>query len=266
MSEPEVTYSTVRLHKSSGLQKLVRHEETQGPREAGNRKCSVSWQLIVKALGILCFLLLVIVAVLTIKIFQYSQHKQEINETLNHHHNCSNMQRDFNLKEEMLTNKSIDCRPSNELLEYIKREQDRWDSETNTILDSSRDTGRGVKYWFCYGTKCYYFIMNKTTWSGCKANCQHYSVPIVKIEDEDELKSLQRHVIPESYWIGLSYDKKKKEWAWIDNGQSKLDMKIRKMNFTSRGCVFLSKARIEDTDCNTPYYCICGKELDKFPD
>ena len=74
-------------------------------------------------------------------VFQYGQHKQEINETLNHHHNCSNMQRDFNLKEEMLTNKSIDCRPSNELLEYIKREQDRWDSETNTILDSSRDTG-----------------------------------------------------------------------------------------------------------------------------
>lgn len=74
-------------------------------------------------------------------VFQYSQHKQEINETLNHHHNCSNMQRDFNLKEEMLTNKSIDCKPSNELLEYIKREQDRWDSETNTILDSSRDTG-----------------------------------------------------------------------------------------------------------------------------
>ena len=37
MSEPEVTYSTVRFHKSSGLQKLVRHEETQGPREAGNR-------------------------------------------------------------------------------------------------------------------------------------------------------------------------------------------------------------------------------------
>ena len=35
-------------------------------------------------------------------------------------------------------------------------------------------------------------------------------------------KFLQRQVIPEGYWIGLSYDKKKKEWAWIDNGQSKL--------------------------------------------
>ncbi|EDK99956.1 mCG130123 [Mus musculus] len=140
MSEPEVTYSTVRLHKSSGLQKQVRHEETQGPREVGNRKCSAPWQLIVKALGILCFLLLVTVAVLAVKIFQYNQHKQEINETLNHHHNCSNMQSDFNLKEEMLTNKSIDCRPSNETLEYIKREQDRWDSKTKTVLDSSRDT------------------------------------------------------------------------------------------------------------------------------
>uniref|UniRef100_A0A8C6I5Z5 C-type lectin domain-containing protein n=1 Tax=Mus spicilegus TaxID=10103 RepID=A0A8C6I5Z5_MUSSI len=251
MSEPEVTYSTVRLHKSSGLQKLVRHHETQGRREAGNRKCSVSWQLIVIALGILCFLLLVIVAVLTIKIFQYSQHKQEINETLNHYHNCSNMQRDFNLKEEMLTNKSIDCRPSNELLEYIKREQDRWDSETKTVLDSSRDTGMymGIPSNSLNKT----FILS----GSCKTNCTHFNV--------FNFKHLGIQVIPESYWIGLSYDKKKKEWTWIDNGQSKLDMK-RKMNFKSRGCVFLSKARIEDTDCNTTYYCICGKKLDKFPD
>jgi hypothetical protein len=51
------------------------------------------------------------------------------------------MQRDFNLKEEMSTNKSIDCRPSNELLEYINREQERWDSETKSVSDSSRDTG-----------------------------------------------------------------------------------------------------------------------------
>nr|AAX52171.1 killer cell lectin-like receptor subfamily A member 29 [Mus musculus] len=266
MSEQEVTFPTMRFHKSSGLNSQVRLEGTQRSRKAGLRVCSVPWQLIVIALGILCSFRLVIVAVFVTNIFQYSQHKQEIHETLNHRHNCSNMQRDFNLKEEMLTNKSIDCRPSNELLEYINREQERWDSETKSVSDSSRDTGRGVKYRFCYGTKWYYFIMNKTTWSGCKANCQHYSLPFVKIEDEDELKFLQCHVIPESYWIGLSYDKKKKEWAWIDNGQSKLDMKIKKMNFTSRGCVFLSKARIEDTDCNTPYYCICGKKLDKFPD
>lgn len=262
MSEQDVTFPTMRFHKSSGLNSQVRLEGTQRSRKAGLR---VPWQLIVIALGILCSLRLVIVAVFVTKIFQYSQHKQEIPETPNHHHNCSNMQSDIKLKEEMLRNKSIDCSPGEELLESLNREQNRWYSETKTDLDSSQDTGTGVKHWFCYGTKCFYFIMSKNTWSGCKQTCQHYSLPLVKIEDEDELKFLQRHVIPESYWIGLSYDKKKKEWAWIDNGPSKLDMK-RKMNFTSRGCVFLSKARIEDTDCNTPYYCICGKKLDKFPD
>uniref|UniRef100_A0A8C6GES3 Killer cell lectin-like receptor, subfamily A, member 5 n=1 Tax=Mus spicilegus TaxID=10103 RepID=A0A8C6GES3_MUSSI len=265
MSEPEVTYSTVRLHKSSGLQRLVSHEEIQGPGEAGYRKCSVPWQLIVRSLGILCFLLLVTVAVLAVQIFQYSQHKQEIHETLNHNHNCSNMQSDINLKEEMLRNKSIDCSPGEELLESLNREQNRWYSETKTDLDSSQDTGTGVKHWFCYGTKCFYFIMSKNTWSGCKQTCQHYSLPLVKIEDEDELKFLQFQVISDSYWIGLSYDKKKKQWAWIDNGPSKLDMKTRKMNFKPRGCIFLSKTRLEDTNCNNSYFCICGKKLDHFP-
>lgn len=48
--------------------------------------------------------------------------------------------------------------------------------------------GRGVEiYWFCYGIKFYYFIMNKNTWSGCKTKCQNYSLPLLKIEDEDEL-------------------------------------------------------------------------------
>ena len=51
------------------------------------------------------------------------------------------MQNDINLKEEMLRNKSIDCRPNNEILESLNREQERWDSETKSVLDSSRDTG-----------------------------------------------------------------------------------------------------------------------------
>ncbi|XP_021010799.1 killer cell lectin-like receptor 5 isoform X1 [Mus caroli] len=276
MTEHEVTFSTMRFHKSSRLKNQVRLEETLKPRKAGLRVCSVPWQVIVIALGILCSLRLVIIAVLVTKIFQYSQHKQEIHETINHNHNYTNMQSDINLKEEMLKNKSIDCSPGEELLESLNREQKRWYSETKTDLDSSQDTGihkepffsvvgTGVKHWFCYGTKCFYFIMSTNTWSGCKHNCQNNRLALVKIEDEDELKFLQFQVVSDSYWIGLSYDKKKKQWAWIDNGPSKLDMKIRKMNFKSGGCVFLSKTRLEDTNCSNSYYCICGKKLDKFP-
>uniref|UniRef100_A0A8C6I6U1 C-type lectin domain-containing protein n=1 Tax=Mus spicilegus TaxID=10103 RepID=A0A8C6I6U1_MUSSI len=259
MSEQEVTFSTVRFQKSSGLQNRVRLEETLKPRKAGLRVCSVPWQFIVIDLGILISLRLVIVAVLVTNIFHYGQQKHERQEFLNHHNNCSIMQSDIKLKDELLKKKSIECN----LLESLNRDQNRLYNKTKTVLDFLQHTGRGVKvYWFCYGMKCYYFVMDRKPWSRCKQTCQSSSLSLLKIDDEDELV-LQ--VIPESYWIGLSYDKKKKEWTWIDNGQSKLDMK-RKMNFKSRGCVFLSKARIEDTDCNTTYYCICGKKLDKFPD
>ncbi|XP_052031035.1 killer cell lectin-like receptor 5 isoform X3 [Apodemus sylvaticus] len=192
MIEQEITYSTVRVHKPSGLQNQVRHEEeTQDPREAGHRECSVPRHLIVIAFGILCAFLLVTVAVLVKNSFQYSQEKHELQETVtNLHHNCSTMQNDVNLKEELLKNKTIECSEGNNLLESLNREQSRWYSETKTDLDSSQHTGRGVeRHWFCYGIKCYYFIMDRKTWSGCKQICVNYKLSLLKIDDEDELES-----------------------------------------------------------------------------
>ncbi|XP_021045536.1 killer cell lectin-like receptor 5 [Mus pahari] len=267
MSEQEVTYSTVRFHKSLGLQNQVRPEETQGSREAGKRECSVPWHLIVIAFGILCALLLVIVAVLVTNIFQYNQEKHELQKTLNCQHNCSTMQSDINLKEEMLRNMTLECSTGNDLLKSLNREQKRWYSETKTVLDSSQHTGGRMEiHWFCYGIKCYYFIMDKKRWRGCKQTCKDYSSSLLKIDTEDELKLLQFQVTPGSYWIGLSYDNKKKDWAWIDNGPSKLDLKIRKFNCKLGRCAFLTRARLEDTSCESSYPCICEKRQNKFPD
>lgn len=42
-------------------------------------------------------------------VFQCSQQKNELQEILNRHHNCSIMQSDISLKEELLRNKSIVC-------------------------------------------------------------------------------------------------------------------------------------------------------------
>nr|AAA50223.1 Ly-49G.2 antigen [Mus musculus] len=202
MSEQEVTYSTVRFHESSRLQKLVRTEEPQRPREACYREYSVPWKLIVIACGILCFLLLVTVALLAITIFQHSQQKHELQETLNCHDNCSPTQSDVNLKDELLRNKSIECRPGNDLL---------------------------------------------------------------KIDNEDELKFLQNLAPSDISWIGLSYDNKKKDWVWIDNGPSKLALNTTKYNIRDGLCMSLSKTRLDNGDCDKSYICICGKRLDKFP-
>ncbi|XP_021010686.1 killer cell lectin-like receptor 7 isoform X3 [Mus caroli] len=263
MSEQEVTYSTVRFHKSSRLQKLVRTEEPQRPREACYR---IPWKLIVIACGILCFLLLVTVALLAIKIFQHSQQKHELQENLNCHDNCSTMQSDINLKDQLLRNKSIECRPGNDLLESLNKEQSRWYSETKTFSDSSQHTGRGFEiYWFCYGIKCYYFIMDRKPWSGCKQTCQNSSLSLLKIDNEDELKFLQLLVPSDTCWIGLSYDNKKNDWVWIENGPSKLALNSRKYNIRDGLCMLLSKTRLDNGDCGNSYICICGKRLDKFP-
>ncbi|GAB1291348.1 Killer cell lectin-like receptor 5 [Apodemus speciosus] len=37
-------------------------------------------------------------------------------------------------------------------------------------------------------------------------------------------KFLQLQVPRNNYWIGMSYDNKKKDWAWIDSGPSNLSL------------------------------------------
>nr|AAX83413.1 killer cell lectin-like receptor subfamily A member 16 [Mus musculus] len=262
MSEQEVTFSTVRFQKTSGLQNRVRLEETLKPRKAGLRVCSVSWQFIVIALGILISLRLVIVAVLVTNIFQYGQQKHELQEFLNHHNNCSIMQSDIKLKNELLKKKSIECN----LLESLNRDQNRLYNKTKTVLDFLQHTGRGDKvYWFCYGMKCYYFVMDRKPWSGCKQTCQSSGLSLLKIDDEDELKFLQLVVPSDVCWIGLSYDNKKKDWSWVDNGPSKLALNTRKYNIRDGGCMLLSKTRLDNGNCDQVFICICAKRLDKFP-
>ncbi|EDM01709.1 rCG63411 [Rattus norvegicus] len=177
------------------------------------------------------------------------------------------MQSDIDLKEEMLRNMSINCSQGNDLLQSLNREPKRWYSKIYTVKPSSQHTGKNVEiYWFCYGIKCYYFILDQKTWIQCKQACQKFRLSLLKIDDDDELKFLQLQVLSDSYWIGLSYYKTKKEWSWIDNGQSELSLNLKKYNVKDGDCMFLSKIRLENAKCMNPYPCICQKRLDKFPD
>eukprot|EP00072_Mus_musculus_P075604 XP_017177367.1 PREDICTED: killer cell lectin-like receptor 5 [Mus musculus] len=225
---------------------------------------SVPWHLLVLALGILCALLLVTVAVLVTNISQYSQEKHKLEDPLNHHHNCSTMQIDIDLQKEFRRDKAIECSPGNDLLEFLNSEQNIWYRETKTDLGSSQHQGTGRKHWFCYGIKCYYFIKDRKPFSRCKQYCQNSSLTLLNIDNEDELKFLHLQVISDSYQIGMKYNKM--DWAWIDNGPSKLDLNKRKYNVNYGGHIFLSKTRLDNIDCGNAYSCICGKRLDIYPD
>lgn len=268
MSDEEITYTTVKFHKSSDLQNRERADETQGPREAGHRECPVPWHLIAIPLGVLCSILLVTVAVLVTHIFQYSQEKHELQKTLNNtHHENSAMKNDRYLMEEMLKNKSIDYNALKHDLDTLNRTLNRCYQETKFVLDSKQQRGKRVEgHWFCCGIKCYYFIMDKKHWKGCAQTCRDCSLSLLKIDDDDELKFLQLQIKPNTYWIGLSYDTGTKKWQWSDNGPSKLDLNTAKFNHNTGRCSFLSRARLDNDNCDQLYPCICEKRLDNITD
>ncbi|XP_060240280.1 T-cell surface glycoprotein YE1/48-like [Meriones unguiculatus] len=272
MRDEEITYATVRFHKSSGLQSPSRPDETQGPKDsrtfAGGKGCSCPWKPVVIPLGVLCSLLLVTVIVLLTHIFQYHQEKHKLQETLrNLHYNYSNVQNDCNLKEEKLRNKSRECDDLKDELDSLKREWNRCYGNTKTVLDFSQYRGKCAEgRWFCCGLKCYYITMESKHWIGCKQTCKDCSLSLLKIDDDSEMRFLQLQLSSKSYWIGLSYDSSTKKWAWIDNGPSKLALNNPSYHRKIGGCVFLSKTRLEVEQCGRSYPCICEKRLDKFHD
>ncbi|CAO2606886.1 Killer cell lectin-like receptor 3, partial [Lemmus lemmus] len=67
----------------SKLQNRGRPDETQRSREAGHRESSAPRHFIVMFLGILCFILLVTVAVLVTLIFQCNQEKSDLMQNSN---------------------------------------------------------------------------------------------------------------------------------------------------------------------------------------
>ncbi|XP_035304618.1 killer cell lectin-like receptor 2 [Cricetulus griseus] len=230
MSDEEITYTTVRFHKSSsGLQSRRRPDETQGPREYAQGESSVPWLHTVIPLGILCFILLVTVAVLGTFIFQCRQEKHELQKNLtNINQTYSVMQNNRGLNE-MLRNNTTECDDFKYQEEQISgrinlnREQNRFCRETKVDIDCKEHTGKRVEaQWFCCGIKCYYFIMDNKHWNGCKQTCEDCSLSLLKIHDYDELKFLKPRLTTNSYWIGLSYNKSKRKWQWVGGGPSKL--------------------------------------------
>ncbi|XP_057643050.1 killer cell lectin-like receptor 2 [Chionomys nivalis] len=263
MTDEEITYATVRFHKSSsGLQNEGRSDETQGPRKAGHKECSVPWHLIAIPLGILCSILLVALAVLVTHIFQYKQEKHELQRTLNNiDQEYRTMKNDNYLRREMLGNKSIECDALKDRLKSLERKQNRCYGEAKLVLDCEQRPG----HWFCCGIKCYYFIMDKKQWKGCNQTCQDCRLSLLKIDDDDELNFLQLQINQNNYWIGLSYNEKGKKWQWIDDRPSNLDSKIANFSRKTRRCAFLSRTRLDDTKCEDRYPCICEMRMDKFP-
>ncbi|XP_008826107.1 T-cell surface glycoprotein YE1/48-like [Nannospalax galili] len=234
MSEQEESYSySVFLKSSSEQQSRVKPGGTQGPKETEDR----------------------------VLVFQHSQgkhHEENINLSQEYHI----MLYELKLKEEMLKNKSIEY-------ESLKNLTERkiCHGKNKIILNCSKSAGKRFEgHLFCCGTKCYYVIMERKTWSGCRQICNECSLSLLKIDDSDEQDFLRSQVNGTIYWIGLSYDKQEKKWKWIGSGSSNLDLTALNLQSPGGTCAFFTSTRIGDSDCGKTYPCICEKRMDTFSD
>nr|XP_048288340.1 killer cell lectin-like receptor 2 [Myodes glareolus] len=259
MSDEEITYATVKFHKSSsGLQNEGRPDEAKGPTEAGHRESSVPWNLIAIPLGIFCSILLVTIAVLVTCIFQYRQEKQEQKKILNDlNQKYDSLKNDSSLKEKMLKNMSIDYDALKGRLDSINKE---CYAKTKITLDCSKFSDKYVGHWFCRGIKCY-FLMDNKNWHKCKKTCEDCTFSILNIEDNDELAFLKAQLDLNKYWIGLKYDLK--NWQWVGDSPCKLDLSVIKLGRATGGCAFLSSIGTQDYDCYQRLGCICEKRVEK---
>ncbi|XP_060514363.1 killer cell lectin-like receptor 2 [Panthera onca] len=259
MSDQKVIYSTLRfLQSPSESQNRIRPGRTQRPGKTDDKEFSVPWHLIAVILGILCLLLLVTVAVLGTKIFQYIQENHQQREKIrNLSQEYQIVQNDSYFKEQLLTNK---------ILEYNSRENESLQQKMKQDFIERTCQRKNIgklyeSHWSCCGIKCYYFIPEYKNWKGCKQTCQSYNSFLLKINDQDELTFIQTQTYRNYYWIGLSYKGGERKWKWIDSDPL-LGMHYAFMNISGRGqCAFLSSTRITNAECSQKYNCICEKTI-----
>lgn len=266
INDQEVTYSTLRfLQSPSESQSRLRCDATPSPRKAVDKESSVPWNFIAVTLGIFCLLLLTTVIVLVIKIFQYIQekhHQQEILGNLSEKYNI--MQKDNYLKEQLLTNKSLEYENLKNKTFWLESNHENKCHKKIEIFSKFLQN-KGVLcegHWSCYGVKCYHFTKSEQKWEGCKKTCQDNGLSLLKINNEDELVFLKQHACKNNYWIGLSYDEGQKKWKWIDSDTSSgIYLPIMKLPAGGH-CVFITAIREVAIECSNAYNCICEKRID----
>ncbi|XP_012588268.1 PREDICTED: killer cell lectin-like receptor 4 isoform X2 [Condylura cristata] len=227
MSDQEVIYSTVKVQQPpSGSQNhRLSPGGTQRTGKTHDKGCSVSRDLTMVILGILCLLLLITVLVLGTKVFQYSQEIHQWEERLQNH---DIMKNDCYLKEQHLINKTLEYDIlKNETLQKEEKlhlcfTENKLCPNKMNLPKCSQNTGiLGNGYWSCLGVSCYYFITESQDWYRCKQTCENYGSSLLKIDDDDELTFIRSQICPYNYWIGLSYNNWYEKWEWIDSDASR---------------------------------------------
>ncbi|XP_056098622.1 asialoglycoprotein receptor 1-like [Rhinichthys klamathensis goyatoka] len=71
--------------------------------------------------------------------------------------------------------------------------------------------------WILFKSSCFLFSNNKLSWTEARDYCKTQGALLLKIEEDDEEWAfLNKHTIPEHYWVGLT-DQDTGQWRWADD-------------------------------------------------
>ncbi|KAJ7317612.1 hypothetical protein JRQ81_003774 [Phrynocephalus forsythii] len=124
-----------------------------------------------------------------------------------------------------------------------------------------------TRQWEYFDGKCYFFSLEKTSWTEARAQCEKRASQLVTIETMAEQNFLQTRTRNERYWIGLTDRIIEGHWQWLDGRDEQTGFTFWKRgepndDHLGEDCAHIwNYGEWNDVYCTYPCYYICEKPL-----
>ncbi|KAM9293573.1 C-type lectin domain family 12 member B-like [Morus bassanus] len=233
----EVTYANLKFENNHELDNITKPADTKekGPPTSSSRSC---WPVVL-ILFTLCLTLLVALVTLAVLFFQiskdYRTQLRDLNMTKNElHANFSNMLQAI----------------GNQLC--LEGEKTLKNNGQNCVLCPANWNWEG-------GNTCYYHSKEEVSWEGSHSFCSSQNSTLLLIKDAAKWELVKKFP-RKSYWLGLTFRTKQKDWYWTDNTTLTEAQKSRtKLTNSFQSCGYLHYTTIYNIPCKDRLYYVCEK-------
>ncbi|XP_020634888.3 hepatic lectin [Pogona vitticeps] len=127
--------------------------------------------------------------------------------------------------------------------------------------------GPNTREWEYFNGKCYFFSLEKTSWTEARLQCERRAAQLVMIETMAEQNFLQTYTKNERYWIGLTDMSMEGHWEWLDGRNGITGFTYWKQgepndDYRGEDCAHLwVYGEWNDVYCTYPCFYVCEKPL-----
>ncbi|XP_055970842.1 natural killer cells antigen CD94-like [Sorex fumeus] len=114
--------------------------------------------------------------------------------------------------------------------------------------------------WIGYKCSCYFISNEEKSWEASRNFCEFKNSSLLQLYSREELHFLRYS--KKVYWIGISYNKDRRAWLWLNGTAVSLNLFRDFQAFDTTKCVWYSTSeKFFDHSCEDENYYICKKKL-----